>query len=276
MLGTTNLFTRRFLQFAVCGILSLCAVSLSARGEPQTNKQDIVKQARQASCSLRRLGLVEYSATITPNWELLLKDEIKADPEGAQAGLKLLSGLRFAMTLDKDGKVNVTHQSDAPAADEKQAAAFKQIFDGMDETISGFFATWEPFMLTSPFPAAEGDFQLNNVENGYRLIYSEGPTGIVTTMTKDFSITSLVISATDFKSSIKPRFSKSNLGLVISSYEGVYTPISGPGSTHLNVQIDYLDSNGLRLPRKVTLDGDINGSPFAAELLFSDYKVKVR
>src|SRR6185295_10063925 len=145
---------------------------------------------------------------IKPNWELVLKDQLKTDPASAQAGLKSLAGLHFAMTLDEDGKARVTHQTDEPAPNEAVAAAFRQIFNGMDELVSGFFDTWSLFMLTSAFPEVDADYQLEDLGDRYRLSYKERDASAVVSMTRDFSITELLISAAAFNSSIKPQFTK--------------------------------------------------------------------
>ncbi len=124
------------------------------------DKKAIVKRARDGYYSLRKLGLVKFEASITPNWVVTLKDQIKSDPSSAQASLKLLNGLHFAMDLGADGNVKVTHHTDVAPASEQMAASFDQIYGGMEQAVSGFFASWSIFMLTSPFPEVESDYKL--------------------------------------------------------------------------------------------------------------------
>src|SRR5690242_16691449 len=107
--------------------LSLCAFLLLAWGlaaaqspVPAADSKNVVEKARHAYYNLRAAGLDEFRATIKPNWSLVLKDQLKADPEKGKAAVQLLNGLHFSMLLDKDGKVTVTHHTDTEPADEQQ------------------------------------------------------------------------------------------------------------------------------------------------------------
>src|SRR5689334_22858356 len=149
------------------------------------DRKDVIDRAHRSYYSLRGLGLLEFKSSITPAWEVTLKNDLNTDPAGAQAGIKMLDTLHFAMTLDENGKVKVDHRADTPPPNEKAAAAFNQIYSGMDQAVSGFFETWSMFMLTSPFPEANSDYQLEDLGSEYRLSYKEGSANIVTSMNKD-------------------------------------------------------------------------------------------
>lgn len=260
-------------------LILICACGLAAstaHGTGRGDKQAIIAQARQAYYSLSRFGLIEFQSNIQPNWELVLKSEIAANPSGAQESLRLLNGLHFPMSLDPKGNVKVNHTADFTPPNEKAAEGFKQIYAGLDEAMSGFFATWNPFMLSSPFPEVDSEYQLEDLDGEYRLSYKDGTADVVTTMTGDLAITEIKVSATEFKSSIKPRFMKTQKGYVLTGYEATYQPATGPGVTRLSVQLDYQEVNGLQLPRKLHMDGVYDGNSFEMELLFSKYQVKTR
>ena len=218
----------------------------------------------------------EFQASIRPNWELTLKKELQSNPEGAQNGLKMLNGIHFSMTLDPQGNVKVEHNTDAPPPNEAAAAGFQQIYSGMDQAVSGFFATWSLFMLTSPFPAIESEYRLESVAGQYRLSYKDGGSDVVTTMNKDLTITGIVVDSPQFKSTILPQFAKSPKGLMLSSYTGDYKPASGPGVVHLNIRIDYQEVSGFQLPRALDLDSIYDGAPTQMQLAFSSYSVKTK
>ena len=276
---TRSLAPQSFYRKTLAGVILLACIAAAPTvpGANQTDKKEIIRQARLASYSLRRLGLLDLSANIKPNWESVLQEQIKADPSRAEAGLKLLAGLHFAINLDQDGKVTVTHHADEAAPNERTAAGFKQIFDEMDRAVSGFFALWSPFMLTSDFPEVEGDYRLEDLGDHYRLSYKETAVSVVTEMTRDFLITNSIISAPEFRCSIKPQFTKTSQGFVLSGCESNYIPTSGAGrTTHLKVRIDYQEVSGLQLPGKLNVDGDFDGTAFAIELAFADYKLKLR
>jgi hypothetical protein len=266
----------RFCLLIVMGA-SLYGLALRpASGADVPNKKVVLAQARKAYYSLRNVGLLEFQSTVSPTWEVALRDVIKTNPAGAQTALKTLSNLHFAMTLDPAGAVAVTHQSDIAPANEQIKQGFDQIFSGMEQAVSGFFETWSPFVLTSPFPEVESEYQLEDLGREYRLSYKEGTADVVTTMTKDLVITDLKVTTSAFDSVLKPQFAKGPGGFVLAGYEANYIPTSGPGKTHLIVQIEYRETSGLQLPYKLNLDSVYDGTPTQMELTFTDYQVKKR
>jgi hypothetical protein len=261
-------------MFFCVGLFVLAALPL--QGADKTDKREVIRQARAAYYSLRERGLTEFQAGIKPTWEVVLKEQMRSDPAGAQAGLKLLNSLHFAMTLDSAGKVTVNHSADAPPPNERVAAGFNDIYAGMDKAVSGFFDSWSPFMLTSPFPAAESEYQLEDLGGEYRLSYKDGSADVVTMMKKDFTITSVKVVSPEFLSTFKPVFARTKKGFILSGYSADYQPTSGKGVVALIVQLEYQEVNGMQLPRKLSLDSTYDGNPTQMELMFADYQVKTK
>jgi hypothetical protein len=262
--------------FLVGSLLAFAGSEARALQAPPASqdRKEVLHKARMAYYSLRGLGLLEFQSSITPTWEVTLAQEIRNDPASAQAGIKTLNGLHFAMTLDEQGKVKVAHRSDAPPPNEKAAAAFNQIYSGMDQAVSGFFETWSMFMLTSPFPETNSDYQVEDLGTEYRLSYKDGSADVVTIMNKDLMITELQVTSPEFFSSIRPQLSRRGGGFILDGYDADYRPTSGQGVVKLNVKLDYQDVNGLQLPRRLNMDSVYDGNPNQMELVFSDYQVK--
>jgi len=209
--------TRR--QLRLIGILCLTSLALSsAYGADTVDKREIVRQAREAYCSLRGHGLVAFQANVQPNWRILLKG--LADPARVDETVKILSKLHFSLSLDENGVVKVSHQSDASAENEKQfASSFSQMFTGMEQMMSGFFDTWKPFMLDSPLPAVDSDYQLEDKGSEYLITYKEGTADVETTLSKALVITELKVSDPAFRSWLKPQFRTSAQGFVLTGYD---------------------------------------------------------
>lgn len=255
----------------------LVACSLAAMAQTQTSITDnkkVIEDARRAYYSLRTAGLDEFRATVKPNWELVLKDQLKADPVGAQAGLKLLNGIHFSMLLDDASKVTVTHHTDSEPSSEQQRKGFDDIYSGMDQAISGFFATWSLFMLNSPFPSPDGEYKLEDLGTQYRLSYKDGAADVVTMMGKNLIITDIKVTSAEFYSSVRPQFVHTQKGFVLTGYDADYKPTSGPGVVKLALKIQHHPVNSLQLPDSLVLDSVMDGTPTHMELAFSDYAVK--
>jgi hypothetical protein len=258
-------------------MMLVCVLGATAAAASQPAVPDrarIVEQARRSYYSLRAVGLDEFQSTVKPNWEVVLRDELKTSPENAQAALKLLNGLHFSMLLDKDGKVTMSHHADVEPTNDKQREGFAQIYSGMDQAVSGFFATWSMFMLTSPFPPAETEYQLEDLGRQYRLSYKDGSADVVTLMSKDLIISEVKVTSTEYVSSVRPQFTRTATGLVLSGYSADYQPTSGPGMVKLDVKIQHQPMNGLQLPVSLIADSVLNGAPTHIELAFSGHTVK--
>lgn len=263
-----------------CAVIAVfcCAATLavaSAYGAQRDDKKEIVKQARQEYYNLRNRGLIAFTSSVQPNWRLVLKEQLSADPANAENAVNMLNGIHFQLTLGPDGAVKVTHRADIAPPNEKAAEGFKQIFGGMEQSMSGFFDTWSPFMLTSPFPEVGSEYRLDEIDDQYRLSYKEGTADVVTTMSKkDLVISEIAVDSPEFKSVIKPQFTRNEQGLVLSGYQANYQGVTDGTKVLLNVQIENQSVNGLQLPRKLNLSGSYHATPFEMELVFSDYQLQ--
>lgn len=268
----------RCLALLLAGCFCGMAVAQTGKANKGTTAQGaskrVVQQARDAYYSLRAVGLDEFKSTIKPNWEMVLREQTQSDPKQAQAALELLNGLHFTMLLDKNGKVTVSHRADAEPPNEKVRQGFEQIYGGIDQAVSGFFATWSIFMLTSPFPEVDSVYQLDDLGSQYRLSYKEGASEIVTLLGKDLIISEIKVTSPQFVSTIKPQIRKSDKGFVLAGYVGDYTPTAGGGVVHLDVKIENGPVNGLQLPLTLLADSVYDGTPTRMELAFSEYQVK--
>jgi hypothetical protein len=260
---------RRKLTAWLCILFYCCCLSggvVPAAG--QGDKRALVRQATQSYYNLRRLGFSGFQAKVQPNWSVVVKG-IESNAEA----MRLLNGLKFSMSLSGSGDVKTNHEVAIAAPNPQVEAGFKQIFGGIEQVLTGFFATWNLFMLNSPLPGVDGEYQLQDLANEYVLTYKDGASDVITRMARDFSITELEVSSPQFKSSVKPKFTKSEKGYVLTRYVGHYVPTSGPGNVELNIRIDYLETKGLRLPQKIYADSVYDGEPNQMELILSDYQM---
>jgi len=262
---------RNSLALFMCGaMLGTLASAASA-----ADKRAVVQQARQSFYSLHALGFESFECSIRPNWNLLLAEQRKADPQQTDTALKTLDRLRFTIDLNPDGSVKFSHNKLAGQSTEMNEA-MQQIFDGMEQTMSGFFDTWKLFVLDSPFPDPDGDFQLQDMGALYRITYRDGSADVTTTMTKDFAIADLNVASPEFVSSIRPHFTKLAGGWLLNAYEASYRSAKPDEATELKVAVRYGTVNGLQTIQKLNLSGTYGASAFDIELGFTDCDVTKR
>ena len=254
-------------KFGACFfVLIYWAFGLLPVAGQQADKNEIIRKAQQ---SYYRIGSIQFEANIQPNWTISVKG-LESNP----VALKLLNGLHFSMSFDSNGNVKVNHTADVAPANEAQANRFNQAYEGMEQIVIGFFQTWNLFMFRSPFPPVDGDYELQHAGSQYVLKFKEGSDDVVINMSDgDLRIVEVKVLSTTFSSSVKPQFTKTPKGYVMTAYEGNYEPAKGPGKVNLHAQIEYQEVMGLSLPRKLRFDSIYDEQPSHAELLFSQYRV---
>jgi hypothetical protein len=234
----------------------------------------VIQRGHESYYRLRMLGLDEFQSTVQPNWEDVLKNQGVTDAQQTAAALNLLNGLHFSMLLDQKGKVTVKHRTDNEPRNEQVRKGFEDIYSGINQATSGFFATWSLFMLDSPFPAVESNYNLEDLGNRYRLSYKEGSSDVVTMMGKDLEIREITVDSPEFTSIVRPQLSKTANGFMLNGYTAEYTPKASKGVVHLEVKINYAPADGMQLPASLIADGTLDGAPTHMELAFSEYQVK--
>ena len=263
-----------------CGMLMLtgCAVmllALGAYGFQQPAKLEVLKKARASYYSLKSEGMSGFRCDMTPNWASLLEEQRKAEPAAIDAAIARLNQLHFSVDVGADGAAKVVHNEIA-ADNDQMAKGLSQIYSGMEQMTTGFFQTWTVFVVTPPLPELTTAFEMQNLPQLYSLSYKDGATDVVTRMGRDFAVSSVTVNATDFASVIKPQFSKTAKGYLMTSYHADYEGTGGKDKTELKVAISYQPVEGLQVPQKLGLQGSYNGSPFQVEVTFSGCTVTRR
>ena len=236
-------------------------VSVHTQDRVVTN-HDVVSQARGAYYSLSRKGFKGFTATIEPNWKVILADT------ATRENLKVFRALRFSIIVDADGVATVTYRVDANAAKPELQPFAKQIHYDLERLVLGFFNTWRVFMVGSPFPETDRPIKIENPGDQHRFFYTVKSGALMIMMTDDFLITEWSLSGPTAKRTIKPQFEKTRDGFLLTGYQGVFEPIGDGIKTTLDFNIEYRDVSGLKLPHKVRFSGMHGSEPVESELTF--------
>src|SRR5713226_2982660 len=240
------------------------------------DKREILRAAQQSYYNLPRQGFIEFQCSVIPDWMAILKEELKSEVPPDHPGLKVLNKIHFWLSWDQKGSPKLTHQSDYIPTDQKSMADLNQTISGMEETLTGFSHTISPFLFTSPFPQIDGDYKLEEKQDGYELSYREGRFDVETTMRKDFGIVQMKVAGPEFKGTIKPQLMKTDLGFLVTNYEGIYQPSSEKSAMRVSAQIDYKAVEGFQLPSNLKVDTAAAGGAHKIEFQFTDYQIKKR
>lgn len=258
----------KLMKPTLAGIAGLCLLAFAgSTSAAQADKKAVLLQARESYYSLKSRGLANFQCNFSPNWNAVLQEERKTNPNEVEHRVSVLNHIQFTVVVGTSGSAKITHNNYVPE-NSNDAQGFDDIYNGMQQAISGFFDTWTPFMMTSVFPDVDGDYALVDKGDQWLLSYKEGAdTDIATTMGKDLVLRELKVNTPQFSSSMRPHFTNSAQGFLLSAYEADYKATSD--LVHLEAVIGYQTVNGFQLPQKLTFSGTNAGKSFQMEIAFS-------
>ena len=228
-------------------VLLLALLPLAA-GEASADGKETLDAARAAYYSLRREGLASFTCLVTPNWDLLLASRWRTDPAAAAKVYKAFSSLTFGVEVAPGQRPKVMH-ADLPGSD-AESDTLKRLVGGMEQTLSGFFEIWAPFVLTTPIPGPTAE--VTETHGLWIVDYKEGATQVGLVMRDDYTIESTRILTDTFASVIQPQFIKSPKGLLLTAIQGSFQklPADGP-PVSLQLRIEYQNVSGFMLPKRL-------------------------
>ncbi len=212
-----------------------------------------------------------FQCSVTPNWETLLRDALKENPDGVDRAIKLLSQLRFVVALGEDGKVKLTH-NELPGQSKETNDGLAQIYGGMEQMTSGFYDTWSLFVINSPLPQPDSKFQLQagaplsaGLHGGHCRDCHHPDQGFLHQRNES--------DYTGVRQRHSPGIHQVPKRLFVERVHGQLLKQRSGQTTHLRVLIDYQEVDGVQMLRKLGLSGSYGGSQFAIDLAFSDCQV---
>lgn len=247
----------------VCALLIVPVLTVSAFPRHQTDaNQDVISRARSAYYSLTRKGFKGLTATVEPNWEVILAQT------ATHENLKIFRAVRFSMVVDANGAVTVTHEVGANASGAKLQPTVNRIHADVQRLVTGFFNTWRIFVVSSPFPETENQLKLERLGKQYRLVSTTQSGEVTIAMTDELLIKEWNFNAPALKRTVRPQFQKTADGFLLTDYKQIFEPAGNGIKTTLDIHIQYQDFNGMKVPQKVRLSGMHGREPVEAELTF--------
>jgi len=235
------------------------------------DKNNVLKKANGTYYNLGSSGLIEFSCQVLPDWDTAYKD-LKMDAVGRDQVLPAARQMHFRVVVGPTGAASVSHQSDVAPPNEGVAKRLRDVTDGMDRMLTGFFQTWSQFMINPPLSGSDSDYQMEETSAGYRFTADEKDVHAVISMGRDFVIDTVEAKTPTFEGTVHPHFTPHVGGLVLSKYEANYS--AGSNSQALSVSVEYQDIEGLPLPRTITLTMSLPQGKLNEPIAFADCRIK--
>lgn len=247
-------------------LLACMTAVVAAQQIAEPERSTVLVSAAKAYYNARQLGLREFACVAQPDWTLLV-----GSASDSAAGLKLLKAQHYYLKLNVDDQVELTHKSDfvPPKEFEKD---LKDLFTGIQEMTTGFFAVWSAFALRNPFPEPASKCEVLSSASGYEVRCDEPSSKTVTLLTRDFSITEIRAKLLNTTVVMRPVFNKTPQGFILATYDSDADMPDG-SKVKSHVEVVYDAQAAYRLPSRIKLDGNMGGQKAKIDLILDGYQI---
>jgi len=260
-----------------CLLLSLAvafsvtpAAGLSPTQSPAkpSEKKVVLQKALQTYYILENQGLKSFQCVVQPDWKKFMDAAAQKPATGEDPRLALLIPVQYSVVVDSQGDPQITPVMTTGGTSDPSVEG---VVAGAQRTILGFFQSWDSMVLTSLFsPAEEDSYTLSQQPEGYKLTEIIGEQHIELSLTKEFVLTTMHVTAPGVVISINPKYTKTDKGLLLMT--GMGGDINN-GSQKVSVQIQYQTIEGFQLPNKVSYQVTFSGQTIPMDMNFTKYQL---
>jgi hypothetical protein len=225
---------------------------------PSAMKAAILRKAESDYYILQSQGLKAFQCSIQPNWS-----QVVTDP----AQLAAVRQVQYTAVIDAQGGVQVNpFQPNGLPID----PSLNQMVSGLQETITGFFQTWNSMVLTGMF-SADSDTQLvySSQADGYHFSQKSANTSVDITLTKDALMTAMKVTTQSSVIAMQPAYIATDKGLLLTSMN---SDIDN-GKQKVNFQIQYQDVESFEMPAMAAYQVTLPDQVVSIDMSFSAYQI---
>jgi len=249
------------------------ALKPSPEVQPDTSqaaeKKEITRKARAAYYNLKNEGLTDFQCQVLPDWDAVYK-AMPQDALGQEQVLPVLKNVHFQITTS-----SVSHQPDVTSANEVVADRLQKTIRDVEAVLKAFLNEWELFVVASPFPEVDGDYQIQEIGGKYHLTFKRGANEISTTMDRDFRVEELTFSSDKVNGTVLPILETGKHGFVLVGYNAIFL---GDGNSVLqkDIRIETQEVEGVQLPKALKATFPLGTGKVTLSFVFTNCQVKKR
>ncbi len=197
--------------------------------------------------SYAREGLAGFDCNAQPDWGMA------TDGDGQR--LALLNKARMRLHA-RFGDGDFTLQWTAPPNAPDSAGSLQRMHDLMDHVLTGFLEYWSPFIDDLAIPADADGVEIQKRNEGYQILFGDGPTRVVEKFDATLRILSYEVSGADGKALLTPSYEATPKGLLVNHFEVHMPPPNGADGQEetMLVDVDYQLVEGFELPSQLRMD----------------------
>lgn len=246
--------TRSFLKCALVLAVTFLPFSIPVRSqEPDTSHaaSDRLSTARAMYYTPTAQGLKSFQCEAAIDWKALLTRIGGAEIPDDNPVLKYLQTVHLSVVdqLRGSGSMEWT-ETEAPPVGKEQAV--KQMRDGLQTMMGGFFQSWNAYMNGTMVPFPDQSFEVTTTARGIHLHAASA------SLDEDFDenmlLTQAVVDTSELKVVALPTFVRTDDGLVVSSVVShVNQPPSAP-PVEVTFRVEYTAVDSFQIPSRVVYD----------------------
>jgi hypothetical protein len=198
-------------------------------------------------------GLESFQCDASIDWKTMLTRFSGKDIAEDNPFLKQLQTVHLTVSDDIHGKgsLNWTRTEDPPKSME---GPLKQIQDGMETTIAGFFQSRNAYMNGSMVPLPDSTLTVTTVADGIHMSGTSNNMTIDEDFDKNMLLTQVLVVGSDSKVRAVPTYEDTPDGRRVSAIRSqINQPPSAP-QTEVNITMEYAKVGAFQIPSPVVFD----------------------
>jgi hypothetical protein len=198
-------------------------------------------------------GLKSFRCDANIDWKSMLTRFSGTEVSDDNAALKFLQTVHLSVAddLKGNGALEWNSPSDGPA--DKQAA-IKQIREGLQTSVSGFFQSWNAYMNGGMVPVPDSTVIITKSGTGVHLGSTSNDSKFDEDFDKNMLLTQVLVVTANIKVLATPTYSSTPDGLIVS---GVKSEVSQPPAAppiEAIFRIDYARVDAFQIPSRIVFD----------------------
>ena len=249
-------------------LVCLCSSLLPAQDKEARNR---LIAAHAQYYTPTATGLRSFHCDASIDWKMMLTRLSGVDVADDNPALKFLQTVHLAVSDDLHGKGSLdwTNTVDPP---EDKRAGMKQIQEGLETSVAGFFQSWNAYMNGSMVPLPDGTVTVTTSGDGVHMSGTANGMTFDEDFDKNMLLTQALVVTSNLRVLAIPTFTETSDGLIVSSVMSqVHQPPTAP-ETDATFRIEYAKVDAYQIPSHVVFDIKNTGS---IEIGFSACKVTI-
>jgi hypothetical protein len=198
-------------------------------------------------------GLKSFRCEATIDWKAMLtRFSGKEIPEDNPM-LKYLRTVHLSVVDQLKGKGSLEWNDTFVPPEEKEAAA-KQMRDGLQTMVGGFFQSWNGYMNGSMVPLPDNSVEVTTAGTGIHLHGTPGDTNFDEDFDKDVLLTQVVVDNPQMKVVAIPTYVRTEDGLIISAVSSRVNQPPSAAPMDVTFRVEYAKVGSFQIPSHVVYD----------------------